>query len=78
MAEYVRLWGPMWAWSGFPLEDGNGHMKKISHGSNKLDGEIANALTILSAYRILKYKLFLNTDCDKNSTCLYLLEHLRH
>ena len=41
--------------------------KKIIHGSNKLDMEIANALKIISAYRILKYELSDNYALNENN-----------
>lgn len=62
MAQNVKLWGPLWAWSTFSFEDGNGYLKKITHGSNKIDMEIANTLKIYTLYRTLKFKLFIHEE----------------
>ena len=57
MGRCVLLWGPLSSWSTFDFEDGNGHIKRTTHGSNKLDMEIANTLKIMNAHTILKCKL---------------------
>lgn len=59
MAQQVRMWGPLWTWSAFSFEDGIGYYKKLNHGPNKVDVEIANTLKIFNAYYILKDKLHL-------------------
>lgn len=33
IAEYVRLWGPLWCWSCFPFEDSNAKMLQAVHGT---------------------------------------------
>ena len=58
----VLFWGPLTAWSTFPFEDTNGFIKRITHGSNKIDMEIANTLKLINAYEILKQKLNKNID----------------
>ena len=35
MAESVKQWGLLWAWSIFPFEDNDGYYKKLNHGPNK-------------------------------------------
>ena len=55
--DHVRLWGTLWSWSAFDFEDGNGYVKKLVHGSNKLDMEIGNSMYLLNAHTILKSKL---------------------
>ena len=66
---HVRLWGPLWSWSAFDFEDGNGYVKKIVHGSNKLEMEIAYSMYLFNAHTILKNKLEIvsdkNSDIDK-------------
>lgn len=44
---YVRMWGPIWAWSMFSSEDGNGELFKIAHGSKNMDIEIQNTIKFL-------------------------------
>ncbi|MCH9716718.1 MAG: hypothetical protein K0U52_06490, partial [Gammaproteobacteria bacterium] len=36
LCHYVRLWGPLWAYSMFGYENMNGHIKKEFHGSRKV------------------------------------------
>ena len=57
MARYVLFWGPLSAWSAFPFEDGNGYIKRIVHGCNKLEMEIVNTLKIVNTHKILKCRL---------------------
>lgn len=33
LAEYVKLWGPIWAWSCFPFEDANAMLLQAVHGT---------------------------------------------
>lgn len=33
LAEYVKLWGPMWSWSCFPFEDSNAVLLQAVHGT---------------------------------------------
>ena len=33
LPEYVRLWGPLWAWSAFPFEDANATLLQAVHGT---------------------------------------------
>ncbi|XP_021354853.1 uncharacterized protein LOC110451260 [Mizuhopecten yessoensis] len=33
LAEYVKLWGPLWAWSCFPFEDANAQLLQAVHGT---------------------------------------------
>lgn len=51
----VKMWGPLWAWSAFSSEDQNGELVKMTHGSNKIDVELANTVKIIQAHRSIKY-----------------------
>lgn len=33
LSHYVRLWGPLWAWSAFPFEDSNAAVLQSVHGT---------------------------------------------
>ena len=57
MAESVRRRGPLWCWSTFSFEDGNGYYKKVNHGPNKIDVEIMNTIKMVNAFYILREKL---------------------
>lgn len=50
MVKFVRRWGPLWAWSTFSAEDGNGELLKIKHGSRNIDVEICNTIKLIHAY----------------------------
>ncbi|KAJ8674439.1 hypothetical protein QAD02_005701 [Eretmocerus hayati] len=54
MAALVRKWGPQWVWSMSDFEDGMGYYKRINHGPNKIDIEIANTMKMHNARYILK------------------------
>ena len=66
MAKMVLDWGPLQTWSAFPFEDGNGFVKRVTHGPNKLDIELANTLKILNAHQILKNQLGYGQNEDGN------------
>lgn len=68
MVDAVKRWGPMWVWSTFPFEDGNGYFKKINHGPNKVDMKIVNTIKMLNAYYVLKNKLYTNANCGESTT----------
>ncbi|KAJ8670501.1 hypothetical protein QAD02_001760 [Eretmocerus hayati] len=86
---FVRLWGPMWAWSAFSFEDGNRYFLKIIHGPNKVEREMLNTMKIVNAYWILRHKLSMNSspariesmrlgrvkllDSDNSRLCLSLI-----
>ena len=57
MADSVRRWGPLWCWSMFIFEDGNGYYKKVNHGPNKIDVEIMNTVKMVNAFYILREKI---------------------
>lgn len=57
MVNCVRLWGPLYGWSAFPFEDGNGVVKRLTHGSNRIEIEISNAMYIFNANRVLRHQL---------------------
>lgn len=48
---YVRLWGPLWAWSCFPYEDMNGHILNVVHGTGNVT---VQALKRLHLHKMLK------------------------
>lgn len=47
LPEVVRDLGPLWAHSCFAFEDANGYLKKFFHGTQHVDLQIANAVTVL-------------------------------
>ena len=36
LVHYVRLWGPLWAWSCFPFEDSNASLLQCVHGTGSV------------------------------------------
>lgn len=54
IVDSVEMWGPLWGSNTFTFEDGNGGAKRVAHGTNKLQAEIANTLIILSSYKIIR------------------------
>lgn len=54
LAEFARLWGAPWGTGAWTFEDFNGFIKRISHGTNKFDIEIANTIKMENAHRVLK------------------------
>ena len=67
MAECTRIWGPIAGYSMYNFEDENGHIKKIIHGSNKVDMEIANTLKLVNCSRVLNLTLDRQTCEEKIS-----------
>lgn len=39
---YVKLWGPLWAWSTFPFEDTNAALLEAAHGTGNVMRQIMN------------------------------------
>lgn len=54
LAQAVRMWGPLWAWSAFPFEDENGYLVKMVHGPGKVEVELFNTMKLIHASQILK------------------------
>lgn len=74
VCRYVRWYGLLWNFSTYPFEDLNGFVKRIIHGTNKLDIEVVNTLKICNSYRILqdimdykKKKADIFSETDKRS-----------
>lgn len=65
LASAVRLWGPLWAWSAFLFEDGNGWLIKIKHGPNKVDIELLNTIKLINFTYILKHVPKKNSQVDR-------------
>lgn len=55
LCEAVRMWGPLWSWSAFPFEDGNGSLVRLIHGTSKLKIELSNTIKIINATSIVKH-----------------------
>ncbi|KAF7991010.1 hypothetical protein HCN44_000815 [Aphidius gifuensis] len=70
--EAVRLWGPIWAWSNYPFEDGNYFLIHLNHGPNKVDLEIANTLKYYNCLKILNNQLNI-TEVDNDETVVKTL-----
>ncbi|XP_062618615.1 uncharacterized protein LOC134280215 [Saccostrea cucullata] len=56
---YVRLMGPLWAWSCFPFEDCNSMITKAVHGTGNVTHQI---MKIKEAQTLLRNSLHLNTS----------------
>ncbi|XP_051167210.1 uncharacterized protein LOC127285304 [Leptopilina boulardi] len=54
LAQAVRNWGPLWAWSAFPFEDENGYLVKMVHGPGKVEVELFNTMKLIHASKVLK------------------------
>lgn len=54
LAPYVRLWGPLWPWSAFPFEDGNGYLVRMAHGTINLGVELTNTMLFAKAHRSIE------------------------
>ena len=46
--ECVQNWGPLWAYSCFPFESMNGHLKKYFHGTKNMNTQV------MSLYRFIQ------------------------
>lgn len=42
LPEYVKLWGPIWAWSCFPFEDANAMLLQAVHGTGLVMKQVMN------------------------------------
>ena len=40
LAECVRNWGPLWAYSGFCFEGMNGYIKGFFHGTKEMNKQV--------------------------------------
>ena len=40
LAQCVRNWGPLWAYSCFPFEGMNGHIKGFFHGTREMNKQV--------------------------------------
>ena len=50
LADCVRRWGPVWAYSCFVYETMNGHLKKLFHGTKNMSKQVCyhnNTYTVL-------------------------------
>lgn len=56
---YVRMMGPLWAWSCFPFEDCNSMLTKAVHGTGNVTHQI---MKIKEAQTLLRNSLHLNTS----------------
>lgn len=66
LTHYVRMWGPLWVWSAFSSEDGNGELLRSAHGSNKLDVELLNTIKIIHAYETIKFLIGIEKSVNQN------------
>ena len=39
--------GPLWAYSCFPIESANNHLKKLSHGSRDMSEQVSHSYIVL-------------------------------
>ena len=56
----------------FSFKDGNGQMKKMIHGPNKIEMEIVNSMHIFNARTILRHRLSLENHEEINRICQIL------
>ena len=68
LADVVRRLGPLWTTSCFSLEDLNGQMKKLVHGSKKPELQIVSNLNLYIKIHALKYE-WLREDSDVYNFC---------
>lgn len=54
LARHVKMWGPLWSWSAFPFEDGNGYLVRMAHGTKNLEVELANTMHFRNALRFIE------------------------
>lgn len=48
LAECVRDWGPLWAYSCFSFESSNNHLRKLFHGSKDMSKQVCGCVSEVS------------------------------
>ena len=48
LARNVQNWGPLWAYSCFPFESFNGHIKRRFHGTRCMNHQVCGLITTMS------------------------------
>ena len=70
MANFVRLWGPLWTHSAFGFESMNGHIKSMIHSGYKIADQLVFSVDVATTAGILSDKL---KDIEDERTLSFIM-----